>query len=140
MRPVTFKSFAFRPDASDRDYQEMALLYLLEAGCRLNMLWIKKHPETPLLYKSGVVYKEEDGTEDWKDIPTVIEDREGDCEDLNMYRVAELRVRRRIRCRPFIRWREKAGFRLYHVLTAYTDDGGNIIRIEDPSRRLGMGS
>lgn len=136
---------AFDPSIP-REYAEYYLLHLLEAGCRSNMHWLDMGrrglvPLAPWLYESGIVYKPEDGTEEWPDIPTLLEAGAGDCEDLVMYRVAELRMRKRVKCRPFIRWREnqKTGYRLYHCLVAITRPDGRFI-IEDPSKRLGMGA
>jgi hypothetical protein len=121
-----------------REYAEYYILHLLEAGARSNMKWLQLFPDTPLLYDSGVRYVPEDGTEEWPDIPTVLAAGVGDCEDLVMYRVAELRVRYHVRCRPFIRWRQNPnGHRLYHCLVAIRRANGSQ-RIEDPSRRLGM--
>lgn len=129
-----------------REYCEYYLLYILEAVCRANMKWLELFPSTPGLYESGVVYTPEDGTEEWPDIPTLYRAGKGDCEDLACARVAELRVRKRLRCRPFIRWREsRGGHRTYHVLVAIRHPRGTTLIageryiIEDPSKRLGMG-
>lgn len=129
-----------------REYAEYYILHLLEAGSRSNMHWINMAqrglvPMPPWLYESGVRYVPEDGTEEWPDIPSVLAAGEGDCEDLVMYRVAELRMRKHVKCRPFIRWRQngKTGYRLYHCLVAIKRPDGRVI-IECPSKRLGMGS
>lgn len=128
-----------------REYSEYYLLYILEAVCRANMKWLELFPQTPNLYESGVYYVPEDGTEEWPDVQSLYERGCGDCEDLACARVAELRIRHRVKCRPFIRWREtKEGHRTYHVLVAIKNPRGNTIIngeryiIEDPSKRLGM--
>ncbi len=133
---------AFDPNVP-REYAEYYLLHILEAVVRANMHWYDMArrglvPMPPWLYQSGVVYKPEDGTEEWPDIPSIMEVGSGDCEDLATWRVAELRCRKQVKCRPFIRWRErKNGYRLYHVLVAIRKPGGGFA-IEDPSLRLGM--
>lgn len=132
MPTLSFVNKAFAPGVP-REYAEYYLLYALEALCRANMKWLEMYPDTPYLYESGVRYAPEDGTEEWCDIPTILEKRAVDCEDLACYRIAELRMRKRVRCRPFIRWR----YRLYHVLVAIPRPNGRLI-IEDPSKRLGM--
>lgn len=45
----------------------------------------------PPLYESGVRYREERGTENWKTADELLADGYGDCEDLMGYRVSELR-------------------------------------------------
>src|SRR6185436_5501713 len=117
MGRITLTHAAFDKDVP-REYSEYYLLYMLEAVCRANMKWLELYPNTPPLYKSGVYYVEEDGTEEWPDIPTLYRNGKGDCEDLACARVAELRMKG-IRCRPFIRWRSHSnGSRTYHVLVA----------------------
>lgn len=120
-------------DEQNRKYSQKAVLYLLEALVNINRLWIKMNPSTPGLYESGIRYIREYETEDWRDIPTLIKNGGGDCEDLSSYRVAELRERQNIRCRPFIRWRKYNNFYLYHVLVQHPNG-----RMEDPSAKLGM--
>ncbi len=135
-------SKAFAEDVP-KEYAEYYLLHLLEAVCRTNMLWLQmgqrgEVPLAPMLYDSGVTYVPENGDEIWPDIPTILEAGNGDCEDLACYRVAELRVRRGVKCRPFIRWRTRSnGYRLYHVLVAINKRMGGFA-IEDPSAKLGM--
>lgn len=117
----------------DRAYSQKAVLYLLEALVNINRLWLKMHPECPGIYESGVRYQREFDTEDWRDIPTIIKDGGGDCEDLAAYLCAWYRERKGIKCRPFIKWRKYDNFYLYHVLVQMPDG-----RMEDPSARLGM--
>lgn len=45
----------------------------------------------PPLYRSGIVYRREQGTEDWQNAMKLLRTRRGDCEDLACYRVGELR-------------------------------------------------
>lgn len=118
----------------DPEYGELFILHLLEAQARIDMVWLNRHRNTPNIYSSGVIYRE---TVEWQDIPSTISLGSGDCKTLAAWRVAELRIRNNVKCRPFIKWREwKDGFRLYHVLVR-VEHNGRII-FEDPSRRLGM--
>jgi len=81
-----------------------------------------------------VRYEEEPpGRDEWQDIPETIKRREGDCEDLGCWRLAELRVRSREDARPFVKCSVYGPRTVYHV--AVRRAGG---RIEDPSRVLGM--
>jgi hypothetical protein len=57
------------------------------------------------------------------------------CEDLASHRAAELQVKHGIEAWPSFTYRMRpSGAHLYHIQTRYPDG-----RIEDPSRRLGMG-
>lgn len=138
----------------DRRSSEIIILLCLDTLIAINRVWLKDHPETPLLYHSGVRYLTDDErdrrrgitegtTEDFCSIPEILSwaDKVGDCDDLASWRVAELRERGRIKCRPYIRWRDRGGFTLYHVLVQYADHNGRYhsgCRFEDPSLVLGM--
>lgn len=109
-----------------------------------NMAWIKHYPQTPRLYRSGVIYKPEvhredlggsvvEYGEDWKTIPWVLYDGYGDCEDLGAWRAAELRVQG-VNARPDVKIRKLPnGHWRAHVRVKYPDG-----HIEDPSAKLGM--
>lgn len=113
----------------------------------LNMLtnvdirYLRTHPNTPLLYESGVRYKEEiPGEEDWQDIPTSLQNRIADCEDLAAWRAAEVNVRYGIPAYPIFSHRTLPnGDIIYHIRVKYPKSrmfpNGHI---EDPSRVLGM--
>jgi hypothetical protein len=94
----------------------------------------------PDLYSSGVRYAREPiPREDWLDALECFQRRQGDCEDLACWRVAELRLQG-IDARPgFVRRRvlgaDGAWQTIYHIVVLYPDG-----RIEDPSRLLGMNS
>lgn len=75
------------------------------------------------------------GEENWQDIPTILKAGSGDCEDLACWRAAELTERDGIPARPVYRWRHRPGLTIYHIVVRLPDGS-----IEDPSRRLGMGS
>lgn len=124
------RSFDVLPAAA----KERALLAMLEALIAANESFLTGHPTTPALYASGVVYVEEPpGRDHWQDIPRTLELREGDCEDLACWRVAELRVRGLEYARPYVRHQILGSRVLYHVAVLRTDGA-----IEDPSKKLGM--
>lgn len=86
----------------------------------------------PPLYRSGVAYRRERGTENWKNAEQVFKAGYGDCEDLSAWRVAELRRAGELGSYCYV---VKTGPSLWHV-QVMREDG----RIEDPSVILGMGS
>lgn len=101
-----------------------------EALISLDRAYLRAHPRTPSLYQAGVRYHvEEDGRENWLAIPYILARGMGDCEDLACWRVAELREKGIYAIPRFT----KKGH-LWHV-TVFNDG-----QIEDPSRKLGMGS
>ncbi len=131
--PVIFKLHLFE-DPKDRKRSERCILWLCEALTAIDQTWIETHP-TPPLYSAPVKYAFAPGLPDaWKDIPTILEDGHGDCEDLACWRAAELR-HAGIPCRPYIKWRQSKEGRgmIYHVVVWWPDG-----RIEDPSLALGM--
>lgn len=107
----------------------------------IQVLWnvhLMRTRSLPPLYKSGIRYVREDSPRDphpnmprierWQMADVLADTKRGDCEDLAMYRVAELRVRG-----------ERARIRLTHSgkmwhVTLFRGDGS----VEDPSARLGM--
>lgn len=101
-----------------------ALSYLVRA----NMAYLRRHPSTPPLYRSGVRYRREPrGREDWKTIPEILADGFADCEDLAAWLVSERKMKGQV-ATPYL----KRSGRLWHVQVK-TSSG-----IEDPSARLGM--
>jgi len=105
---ITLKPALFRGDW-DQARSQYSLLWFLEAMCRVNQSHIRqfrhlaekgiKQPY-PRLYKSGVHYERERGTEEWLDIPNILAGGSyagvypgpwDDCEGLACWRVAELR-------------------------------------------------
>ena len=141
---VVAELFAHRGDEKDRVRSEQSLLLLMEAMCAIDLLHLRQR-RYPKLYESGVVYRREDRSENWLDIPHVIKAGWGDCEDLVFWRVAELR-HQKIKAAPFAKWRRVNGVYKYHALVRRYAPGrdhfGRMINsnewLEDPSRRLGM--
>lgn len=107
----------------------------------VDIRYLRSHSNTPSLYESGVRYKEElPGEEDWKDIPTGLQSRFMDCEDLAAWRAAEVNVRYGIPAYPIFSHRTLPnGDVIYHIRVQYPKSrmfpNGHI---EDPSRILGM--
>lgn len=123
------------------------LIYPLRALADVNA-WHHRTGVYAPLYASGVVYKvEPPGHEDWKDIPQLYADLEGDCEDLACARSGELlsgkglilrggryvSQRHPIKARPCIKWQKIGDMTLIHVMVLHPDGS-----IEDPSKLLGM--
>lgn len=124
----------------DRPIAHRAVAHLLRALTLADIDYLRHHPETPLLYQSGVRYEEEPiGQEDWQDIPTTLELGYGDCEDLCCWRAAEYHVRFGVPAWPTFVWRHKPnGGLLYHIQVRIPGKNGAPDSVEDPSRRLGM--
>jgi hypothetical protein len=153
MQPIIMKVALFRGDF-DQARSQYSLLWLMEALVRINQSHIRqfRHLTTdkkvpapyPFLYRAGVHYEPEPGTEEWLDIPNVLAASGGtfpgpwaDCEDLACWRTAELREQPKpVAAKPFAKWRLKPdGSYAYHALTLLPDG-----RLEDPSLVLGMGN
>ncbi len=136
--------FSRKGNEADRVRSEQSLLLLMEAMCAINLLHLRQQ-RYPKLYESGVVYRRENGTENWLDIPSVIKAGWGDCEDLVFWRVAELR-KEGVKAAPFAKWRRVNGVFKYHALVRRFGPGrdhfGRWVAardwLEDPSVRLGM--
>jgi hypothetical protein len=131
LKEILFKVKLFEKD-NERDNSRRRLLWLLEALTQINKLWLSLHPETPTLYESDVIYAIEKG-EIFRDIPTLIEEGEGDCDCLACWRAAEYQ-NIGIAARPYIKWRRDGSRWIYHAVVWLPGDV-----IEDPSMALGMG-
>lgn len=137
---VTFALDLFRGD-KERELSRESLNLMLETLFKLNILYLRRHPETPLVYQSGVRYMEEPpGQEEWQDIPTCLEQGCADCEDLASWRAAELNVSYGIKAYPFfIEQRRADGSYLYHILVQWPPSPQHPKGyVEDPSKILGM--
>lgn len=172
LRYVLFDLDLFSTD-DDRDGSEKTLLWLLEILAVQNASYLKKHPKTPKLYKSGVKYLLPEqmrqaevpqvevirdafthlgidepvitgalddlsqmcgGREHFRDIPRIMDNGGGDCDNLSSWRVAELR-HAGINAAPYITCRARPdGGMTYHALVRWPDGTS-----EDPSLLLGMG-
>jgi hypothetical protein len=140
MKPIVFQVKLFRGEW-DRERSQEALLKLMEALVQLNVGHLEQMRYPPL-YRSGVRYRRE-SSEQWRDIPTLLELGYGDCEDLTCWRIAELRQTGN-HAFPYVAYRRTGGVYRYHALVerfARVDkrtgkySGSSI---EDPSAVLGM--
>lgn len=171
LRHVLFDLSLFDTE-EDRENSQKRVLWLLEALMNCNRMWLRQHPEAPLLYKSGVrymvpeqfekgklpevatlrAYLKKKGApvdvlaafdaladqcgagEHFREIPRIIENGGGDCDNLAAWRAAELRELG-IQAKPYITWRKRPdGGYTYHVIVLWPDGSS-----EDPSLLLGMG-
>ncbi len=89
-------AFGFRLRSFDEHTERTraaVLLLLLEALVAHNIAYLRDHPDTPPLFRSGVRYRLDDPAgERWKDIAEVRATGDGDCKDLAAWRLAELRA------------------------------------------------
>lgn len=96
---------------------------------------MKMGRQLPSIYNKGwnIKYiKEPKGNEDWLDIPKIINNGGGDCEELSAWRAAELRCHG-VKASPDI----FPSGRGYHVVVRIKGTKG-VDKIEDPSKILGM--
>lgn len=85
---------------------------LAAALAKIDEIYIAEYT-CPLLYESGVIYRNERGNV-WRDIPNTLKAGNGDCEDLACWRVAELR-HLGVDAIPWVSWRRVDGRFFYHV-------------------------
>ena len=109
MPRIEFRVQMFRGDW-DQVWSQMRLVWLMEGLCRVNQTHIRQFDEFkkrglverayPSIYRAGLHYETEKGTEIWPDIPSLLSGVMGrglypgpwgDCEDLACARVAEYR-------------------------------------------------
>jgi len=110
----------------------------IEALTALDRVYLRSHPGTLPIYESGAVYLRDAEDRDqgrpraelWLTVPDVMRAGGADCKCLVAWRLAELRERGED-ARPVI---VRVSQSLWHVQLR-REDG----RIEDPSKRLGMG-
>lgn len=112
--------------------REDSLRALVRVVHDLNRQFLRHNPETPALYRSGVVYQREPRIirEEFATIPQVIAQGWGDCDDLAPWRSAELAEVHGVDA-----WPDVVSVRpgLFHIIVRRADG-----RTEDPSRVLGM--
>jgi hypothetical protein len=89
--------------------------------------WLRTQPQFPALYRSGVVYAPEIDTEDWLSPSQILTAGCGDCEDLTLWRCAELRSRD-VLAVPLCVSRREPGRLVQHVFFRYPSG-----KTEDPS-------
>jgi hypothetical protein len=110
------------------------VVYLTRALATIDYLYLKFHRDTPSLYQSHVVYRNQTwGDDQWWDIPTLMSMGKGACEDFVAWRVAELTLAGEAAKVDVITQQDRAGRVVYHVVVK-RENG----TIEDPSALLGM--
>lgn len=129
------KSFEWMPDAD----KVGVLVHLLEGLIAANVFILNNEPSIPWLYDSGVRYVLQPPPDRWQDIEQTLAIKQGECEDLGAWRVAELRVRTGEFATPRITWMYDNSIPgkvrvVYHV-QVFRGDG---VTVEDPSEKLGM--
>jgi hypothetical protein len=133
----------YRPRLLLRSYEELpqdaravGIARMVDALAWINQAWLALHPEVPALYESGIYYSERGLTacgDDWRDIPEILANGHGVCEDLAAWRIAELREQG-VRVDPLITTTlATPDLVVYHVRVLYASG-----QIEDPSAFLGM--
>lgn len=105
-----------------------AISGFVEALVALNLMYLKANPQTKGLYESGMTYVRD---EPWRDIPSLLSSKQGDCKSLVAWRIAELRLRGYLALVHVV-YTPQAGEDLFHVQVRRKG------QIEDPSRFLGM--
>jgi hypothetical protein len=98
LRFILLEAGGLFSEDSDQEISEDAILLFMEMLCQWNEMYLRKHPNTPHIYESGIVYKRpeqmagrvsfEDETRDlnafrrgehFRDIPAILENNGGDC-------------------------------------------------------------
>jgi hypothetical protein len=128
-------------DGLDDNGRMIVVRALLETLTLSNWQYMKRHPETPLLYEARpryVVHPARGGDE-WRDIAETFKRGAGTCKDFACIRVAELRMQGYEDVVPFIKLitypdpkKRRPPLTLFHVLVRNGDE------YEDPSSILGM--
>lgn len=138
LRPIHIQADMFRTkDPLDLDRSRKAVCCLMLGLSLANVEFLRmmqrKGIRVPRLYDGDVHYQREEGTENWQDIPNILHNGTGDCEDLACFRTAEY-LFRGIKATPYVTWRKDgANGTILHAVLRLPDG-----RIEDPSRALGM--
>lgn len=127
-------------------YFATVVRFLLNSLVMADRLYLRMHPNLPLLYDSGVRYRTETPAflmtteeqlrkriERFDDIPTQLKRGWGDCDDLAPWRCAELRERFGEKASLKISWKKIKNEKVFHI-TVRREDG----TVEDPSAHLGM--
>lgn len=130
MQIVINLEHAFGPDSNPVESAQ-CLRRMLELMVELNAEYLRAHPKTKSLYRSGVSYGR---TTWWEPIPALYRRGYGDCKSLAPALCAQYRLAG-VRCKPVFRfYKEPSGATKFHILVL-TESGW-----EDPSKILGMGA
>jgi len=121
-------SLEFHPLGMTNEDLASLIAECVETLVSRNRHFLRSYPKTPSLYVSGIRYRA--NPDGWRDLPSLLRDRTGDCKELVAWRIAELR--------------EKGEDARVHVLLREPNDTHHVkIRrgdgsLEDPSRLLGL--
>jgi len=132
--------FGLGQDPADDILSAKAMMHLLECVIGINQDFLEVYPGTPLLFDSGVQYHFDPKRDPFRNIRAILSLGWGDCDGLVCWRVAELRVRFKVRAMPYFtrrvtynpderRWKQR-----FHIITAMPYGAPS----EDTSRLLGM--
>lgn len=134
MKPIKITAQLFNGEPGNLEWSRRTLTWIMFGMAQACKDWLLAHPNFPALYDTNVRYAAEKGTENWQDIATTYARGIGDCEDLAIWRIAELNARG-IQATPYITWgpAKAGGGVTYHALVRWPNG-----TIEDPSRALGM--
>lgn len=142
-----------------RDSRNLALCLkrTLEALVEYNRMYLQAHRGVPLLYQSGVRYREEPArhavlvmqtagfsgrVEEFASIPAILARGWADCDDLAPYRAAELIEVFGEPAGIRVDWQPTGSGRLFHITVRRVDPKTGQLHdkspIEDPSAKLGM--
>ena len=136
---ATFKIGSWNRNTPAEGMGRVALA-LTEALAEIDAAYLESHA-APLLYESGVVYREETNGEELLDVPGVLSQGFADCEDLAAWRCAEIRTRfgHKSWIEAIVMPRRESGnlprFGVHLIVGARIN--GQVVR-EDPSHLLGM--
>ena len=119
----------FNAHASPRD-NAPALRAILDCMVTCNLDFLRRYPDTPVLYRAGIRYGR---TTIWDSIPALYDRQYGDCKSLATALIAEY-LNKGKQAVPCFRWaRKPVGGMDFHILVQTK------LGFEDPSRVLGMG-
>lgn len=134
----------------DKRLQKMVLETYFEAMTRANEVFHKLHPTVPLLYDSGVRYRNDPKVcnkrgvcigELWLDYPSILRLGWEDCDGLSAALAGELRARApnsvgpKRRPAAAVRLKSTRTAGLWHAIVVDLETG----EVFDPSKKLGMG-
>lgn len=142
-KKFTFNLPGFFFSGSSQTDDDKALRILLDCLTEINTIFLRYHPNTPILYPRGAEPVFTQGpvfyarTQIWDPIPALYRRGYGDCKSLSAALIAQLRKNGE-EVYPVFRWvrakdPRRKGETNYHILVQ------GIHGFEDPSKILGMG-
>lgn len=139
LRPIRFDvALLSEGTAEDTADSRKIMLFMLELLALYDLKYLRRHPNTVRLAKSGVRYVRDtfpDDLESWKGIPAILRDGHADCKSLAAWRCAELRLAGK-KCKMALTFGRKSPTGRGTILHAIVERADGTT--EDPSRLLGM--